>query len=137
MSQRLDIALLSSNSGHLQACYRSSESDVPTVANSHISWKIRHMLLRSDNLSAKAISFSSVDFASLSACGDSTRILTSVLKDWEPVVDVLDSRSIRIRKDAGDDPTHSVSISKTLNSISKEGMNSFGSKEGRRRSGRI
>jgi hypothetical protein len=98
------------------------KSDVLTMTNSHTSRQICQVLLCSDDLSAKAVSFPSIDFASMSTCGNSASILTSVLKDWEPVIDNLNSRFIRIREDGSDNPAHSVSISKTLKGISREGL---------------
>lgn len=73
---------------------------------SHITREIRQMLLSSDNLGAETVALPGVYLASLSARCNSTGILSPVLEDWKPVVDVLDGRSSGVGEDDGDDSTH-------------------------------
>ena len=104
-SQRLDIVLFFFSlwvTGNSFGC----NEGVLTMTYSHITREIRQMLLSSDNLGAETVALPGVYLASLSARCNSTGILSPVLEDWKPVVDVLDGRSSGVGEDDGDDSTH-------------------------------
>jgi hypothetical protein len=81
------------------------------MPNSHVPWKIQQLLLCSDNFSAKTVSLAGVDFAPRSTSSNSARILSSMLKNWKTVVDVLNNRRVRICKYSRNDPAHSSKLS--------------------------
>lgn len=64
------------------------------------------MLLGTDDLGAKSVALAGVDFSSVSTGCNTAGVLSSVLKDRQSVVDIVNRRSIGIRENDSNNSTH-------------------------------
>jgi hypothetical protein len=64
------------------------------------------VLLGTDDFGAKSVALAGVDFSSISTSCNTTGVLSSVLKDRQSVVDIVNSRSIGIRENDSNNSTH-------------------------------